>query len=849
MDIIKEFDIDFLFNLKSKTTGKYSVHDSYKDNFKDGLLPKDAPEDVNKALENIYYINDKGLVISYKEFNKKIAQYRDKIVNDKKLVDISKEEKIKIEREAAKNVLKDLDINENTKILYSPEISNFVKTLNNTNFKLEFFKDNNKLKVIKILSDDEIKSKLADEFINFSEFVNKLKYNSINSYNLDDIELNIEEITKKFEFLDDFIKQNEDFISLYNKTIEELSKLANQYKNKQKNLEEKLNNIVNKIIEKKDFNLVGITIKKIEEDLSKDIFFTKDTKSIAIKEKAIERLKTFTLVIALILLKDWNESNFKVADKILKDKVLTLDIENLLSKKYDKEKKKLEEIENSISNLDFNSYKDVYNKFINLSEKKELFCKLYDVLLEKNINILSSIIENLDNYQDFIYLLSRIISSDKLKLFWISLTTDAIEKINNNKLDYSLIKKLDNRDLYFEFVIEKGDKELLIDTFLNIKVSIINKINSNLLAKILLKIDNDAREIYLPDIISKLKANTILNIIDYDYGDNNYIKNELIKRLIKWINALDNNSNEFKLILEKYTIQAINNINPKKAKSIDLSIISQIIDNNSENKELLTTLVAKIGYELFDKATKYLVEKKALENLNNFESLFSLGITSLDKKDYEKAKDYFKQALGINPESAEAHFYLGFTYENIGQNDLALVEYKKTIQIKYDYVLAHFNLADLYIKLNEPLQAIQEYKKVIKFEPDNYSAFISLALAYEKINNLQEAKKNYEEAIKIDKERADAYINLANIYVLEKNTQSAIELYNEALKYDKDNKIIPFNLGILYHQIKDYNAAKAYYKLALKKDPNNSYIYNNLGLVYFSLTQIENAIKEWGKRH
>lgn len=847
MDIIKEFNINHLFDLKSKTTGKYSVHDSYRDNFKEGLLPKDAPEDVNKALDFIYYANDKGFVISYKDFNKKIAIYRDKIINknfpDKKLSDISKEERIKIEREAAKDVLKDLNINENTKIIYSPDVTDFIKSLTNKNFKIEFFNNEKKLKLIKILSDEEIKSKLAEEFINYSNFINELKLNAINSYNLDDIELAIEQINKKYELLDDFIKNNEDFIKLHNDAVNELLKIADDYKKKQNTLEKKLNYIVDTIISKKDIKLVNPTIKKIEEDLSKDIFFSKDTKSNAIKEKAIERLKTFALVIALILMKEWNNNSFEVSNKIINNKTLTLELENLLRKKYEVEKRKIEEIEYSISNLDFNNYKNVYDKFLSISNNKEIFVKLYNTTIQKNKFIFSDIIKNIQDYREFIYLLSNLISYEDLKFFWDSLSNEAIEKLNLELLDYNKIKN-NNKDLYFEFVIDKCNKNLIIELFSNIKVSTLNKINPTLLSKILIKLDNDVRELYLPDIISKLKAKTLLNIIDYDYN-NNYIKNQLTKYLIKWVNALDNNSDELRLIIENYTFPAINNITSKKAKTLDIDLLRNIIEKNSDNNELLKILVSKIGYDLFDKVIKYSIEKKALENPNNFENLLSLGITSLDKKEYEKSKDYLKQALGINPESPEAHFYLGFAYENLGQNDLALVEYKRAIQMKYDYTIAHYNLGDLYIKLGDTILAIQEYKKVIKEEPDNYQAFISLALAYEKINNFEEAKKVYQEAIKINPQRVDAFINLANIFVIENKTDEAINMYNEALKIDKDNSNAIFNLGILYHQVKDYNTAKAYYKLAIKKDPNNSYIYNNLGLVYFSLTQIDDAIKEW----
>ena len=56
MEIIKilnEIKLEnYTFNLKSQTTGKYSIHDSYRENYSSGFLQKiDAPADVNNALK------------------------------------------------------------------------------------------------------------------------------------------------------------------------------------------------------------------------------------------------------------------------------------------------------------------------------------------------------------------------------------------------------------------------------------------------------------------------------------------------------------------------------------------------------------------------------------------------------------------------------------------------------------------------------------------------------------------------------------------------------------------------------------------------------------------------------
>ncbi|MFN4151462.1 MAG: hypothetical protein ACK4IX_11000, partial [Candidatus Sericytochromatia bacterium] len=60
IEIVKEIDLkNCCFNLKSKTTGKFSVNDSYRENMESGFLTAiNAPTDPNSALKDIYYATE-----------------------------------------------------------------------------------------------------------------------------------------------------------------------------------------------------------------------------------------------------------------------------------------------------------------------------------------------------------------------------------------------------------------------------------------------------------------------------------------------------------------------------------------------------------------------------------------------------------------------------------------------------------------------------------------------------------------------------------------------------------------------------------------------------------------------
>src|SRR5207253_2413185 len=71
-------------------------------------------------------------------------------------------------------------------------------------------------------------------------------------------------------------------------------------------------------------------------------------------------------------------------------------------------------------------------------------------------------------------------------------------------------------------------------------------------------------------------------------------------------------------------------------------------------------------------------------NSNSFDAQFSLGRVQYAMKDYAGAVKSFRAAVKINPQHAEAHFFLGTTLELAGDSDAALAEYQELVRIDRD---------------------------------------------------------------------------------------------------------------------------------------------------------------------
>ncbi|RKY88251.1 hypothetical protein DRQ09_03165 [candidate division KSB1 bacterium] len=85
--------------------------------------------------------------------------------------------------------------------------------------------------------------------------------------------------------------------------------------------------------------------------------------------------------------------------------------------------------------------------------------------------------------------------------------------------------------------------------------------------------------------------------------------------------------------------------------------------------------MSEFGIEENEKARNYF--KKALQyNKKNDEILFHLGLLYLDDRNWNKMAELFKKAIKLNPENKQAHLFLGYALQKLGEFKESEVEYK-----------------------------------------------------------------------------------------------------------------------------------------------------------------------------
>lgn len=111
----------------------------------------------------------------------------------------------------------------------------------------------------------------------------------------------------------------------------------------------------------------------------------------------------------------------------------------------------------------------------------------------------------------------------------------------------------------------------------------------------------------------------------------------------------------------------------------------------------------------------------------DFSALVASGVALYQKGDYLKAAEAFETVIAQDANHAEAYYYLGLIYKDLGRNIAEVAWYfKMATDIKPDYVAALDHLGKVYYGLGQFQKAEDACLKILKINPNYLGAALSL---------------------------------------------------------------------------------------------------------------------------
>jgi Flp pilus assembly protein TadD len=93
------------------------------------------------------------------------------------------------------------------------------------------------------------------------------------------------------------------------------------------------------------------------------------------------------------------------------------------------------------------------------------------------------------------------------------------------------------------------------------------------------------------------------------------------------------------------------------------------------------------------------------------------GRKAIEAKDFKAAIGYLTKAVKEEPDNADAHSMLGFSYRKSGDFDKSMEQYQRALKIDGNHRSAHEYLGELYLEMNQPANAEKQLTALKKACP------------------------------------------------------------------------------------------------------------------------------------
>lgn len=178
----------------------------------------------------------------------------------------------------------------------------------------------------------------------------------------------------------------------------------------------------------------------------------------------------------------------------------------------------------------------------------------------------------------------------------------------------------------------------------------------------------------------------------------------------------------------------------------------------AEAHTLLGVILASRGNASAE-ALEALAQAVAL-NPNSFDAHFYNGRVLYATKDYSGAVKELRSAVGLNLRHAEARFFLGTALEALGESGAAMAEYQELVKIDAESAIGQLGLGALLLKQGKTEEAINALKRSTSLDAKSFEAHWALGRAFALTERFSEAVEVLNTAVSLAPYRADAHYQL-----------------------------------------------------------------------------------------
>jgi len=229
-------------------------------------------------------------------------------------------------------------------------------------------------------------------------------------------------------------------------------------------------------------------------------------------------------------------------------------------------------------------------------------------------------------------------------------------------------------------------------------------------------------------------------------------------------------------------------------------------------------------------------------NPNSAEALNNLGYALQRLDRVEEAVTCHQEAVRLSPGFAKARYNLGVDLQRLGRFEEAESQYQESVKLDPEYPYVRNNLGNVLQRMGRTDEAVTQYQAALRLRPNYPEAHNDLGAALAQLGRFEEAATEHQAALRLKPGFADAHYNLGNALQQSGRLEEAVAQFREALRLQPDHIEAHNNLGAALVSLGRLEEAAGQFRGAVEIDPRSAESHNNLGVALERLGRRAEAV-------
>lgn len=225
----------------------------------------------------------------------------------------------------------------------------------------------------------------------------------------------------------------------------------------------------------------------------------------------------------------------------------------------------------------------------------------------------------------------------------------------------------------------------------------------------------------------------------------------------------------------------------------------------------------------------------------------NLGNLMMMQGRYGESKEFFEEAIALNPNHALALNNLGTVLMKEGNSDQAIEYFKRAIQRDPALSLAYYNLGEIYLKMGLLRKSAEYLFAHLRLDPANINAFLNLIKIYE-LSELPEQREDaWNTMIQVAGDDTDKLTYIVSRMIDQGSMEHSRDELLAVIKSHPDSPELLAQQARIYLLESNWSEAKTLLDSLLANDSDNPTLLGYMAVALLNLDDISAANRTIGK--